>query len=666
MEKLTASNRISNALTKMEIYSFHDVLYHLPRTYDNFAPTKLTGLNDKDRVVFLGRLTGAVSYTKKGRLSIVRWQMETKDGTFFRLVAFNRPYLLKFINSQNLYTVVGKYDALRREINLQTIVKGEMHASEYLRPIYSLPTDLANHEFVRLVNKAFTNMHGTLDNFLPANLIKKYRFIDEETALKQIHFPKDETEIYQGLRVLKYQESLIYALQTLLIREENKALPKGSKSPIELKNVNDFIKSLPYKLTRSQVNAIREIILDMNEKELMYRLLQGDVGSGKTVVAASSLYANYLRGDQGAFLAPTDALARQHYKTLTNLFKSFPLKIELLVGSLLEKEKKEIKERLIAGKIDILVGTHALFSADVFYQSLGLVIIDEQHRFGVNQRAALAAKGDRSDLLLISATPIPRTLALSIYGDLDVTTLDQFPNKERQITTKIVESSDKELKEVVEEALNKEEQIFIIAPRIEDVENKNLAAETLYKTYNKAYPNRVSLLHGKLKQEEKETAFDAFKAGLTPILVATSVIEVGIDVPSASLMIIYAPTHFGLASLHQLRGRIGRLGQPSLCLLVGDDLDDISLEKLNVLVKSNDGFYIAEKDLELRGPGEIASVNQSGLPSFRYVNLISDFEMFKYAKADAEAILKNSDKKDNEVIIEHAKYLLQTKGFLNA
>ncbi|NLI94384.1 MAG: ATP-dependent DNA helicase RecG [Erysipelotrichaceae bacterium] len=664
MEKLTSSLRIKAALDRMNIKTFKDVLYHLPRTYDSFEPTDLTSLEDKQKIVIVGKRIGPMNYVKRGRLTIINFLVNTAKGYFFRVVAFNRPYLMRFVNEKDTYTITGRYDAKRREINLSNIVKGEMEPSEYLKPIYSLTKDLKNFEFERLVKKAFKETGNTLYNNLPEYLNKKYRFISESEALRKIHFPKNEDDIYQGLRVLKYEESLMFSLQTQLIREQNKLLFKGEKTPIELKKVNDFVVDLPYKLTKSQLNGVREIILDMNKPSLMYRLLQGDVGSGKTVVAATALYANFLRGDQGAFLAPTDALARQHFENLQASFKNFPVKIELLVGNLTEKRKNEIKDAIVAGDIHLIVGTHALFSGDVFYNSLGLVVIDEQHRFGVNQRAALAAKGDHADLLLISATPIPRTLAMSVYGDLDVTTLDQFPGHKRDITTMIVNSSDETIAYSIKQALERGEQIFIIAPRIEEVEDNNLAAETLYQQYSMKYKGLVTLLHGRLEQEEKLRAFEKFKSGEKPILVATSVVEVGIDVPNASLMLIYAPTHFGLASLHQLRGRIGRKGQPSTCLLVGDDFDEIDEEKLNVLVNSNDGFYIAEKDLLLRGPGELSGVSQSGLPSFRYVNLISDFEMFKYARKDAEEIISDADNDDNRLIIEKAKILIERDGFV--
>ena len=409
-------------------------------------------------------------------------------------------------------------------------------------------------------------------------------------------------------------------------------------------------------MTDDQRIASEEIIEDMNQSSLMYRLLQGDVGTGKTLVCFVALYANYIRGDQGALMAPTDALTRQHYENAKKIFSKTKINIALLLGSTPQSEKKRIYDDLRDGYIDIVIGTHALFSKSVNYSSLGLAIIDEQHRFGVNQRLMLANKGEHADLLMMSATPIPRTLALSIYGDLDISTLISFPSKKRDITTSIVSSVDKKIFEEVDNSLESGHQVYVVAPLIDYREDERYSVEKLFSRYVLRYKNKVGLLHGNMKQEEKEKVLGGFYSGNTPILVSTPVIEVGIDVKKANLMIIYDASNFGLASLHQLRGRIGRDGSPATCLLTLDDLDDRdSYDRLNILVENNDGFIIAEKDMELRGPGELAGYKQSGIPNFSFLNIVNDFKIFIVARDDAKEIIKNRNLKENKYIIDKAK-----------
>lgn len=651
--KLSKSPRIQEALESMGIHDYFDVLEHLPRDYADFTPTKETELNHKARLVITGKVAGSATFARHGRVTLIRFPFYSHQGHFFKVIAFNRPYLMKTLVQNEVYTLVGSYDRNKMEVDMVNIVKGEMPEDERIKPVYSLPNSLENYMFIRLVAKAFENTMGEILNVIPMTLKEKYRLLDRYDALRKLHQPTSLDDVYQGLRVLKYEECLLFSLKTQLIREENKVLIKDAKASIELLKINDFVRTLPYKLTHDQVEAVRETVLDMNKPSLMYRLLQGDVGTGKTLVAALALYANYLRGDQGAIMAPTDSLARQHFRTLTELFKNTSVRVGLLVGSFTASEKARVKEDLHNGTNHIAVGTHALFTNDVIYQSLGLAIIDEQHRFGVNQRLSLASKGQHADLLLMSATPIPRTLALTLYGDLDVTTLNAFPMPSRQVTTKVITPESKDIDKYVKDALEKNRRIYVIAPLIEMGENDDYSVEKLFPKYLIKYPGKVGWLHGKLEQDEKELALADFASGRTPILVSTSVIEVGIDVRPAGLMIIYDANRFGLASLHQLRGRIGRDGQPAVCLLAYDGIEPDAEEKLKVLVDSNDGFHIAKEDLKRRGPGEMSGYRQSGLPSFRFVNLINDFKMFEVAREDAKMILANP--KNYATLIYRAK-----------
>ena len=395
----------------------------------------------------------------------------------------------------------------------------------------------------------------------------------------------------------------------------------------------------------------------------MYRLLQGDVGTGKTLVANIAIYGAFLRHDQAVLMAPTDALARQHFDTLTKLFDGI-LKVDLLVGGMPTLEKKEVKERIVNHKVDVIVGTHAVFSKDVNYASLGLAVIDEQHKFGVNQRMLLASKGTNTDLLLMSATPIPRTLALTLYGDLDVSTLSEYPVLNRHIETKVIEEDEDVIFKYVDKSLTENKKVFVVCPLIEEKLDKS-SVEGIYENYHAKYQGKVGLLHGKMDDEEKVSVLDQFKNGNIQILVSTTVIEVGIDIKNANLMIIYDANNFGLASLHQIRGRIGRDGSPSTCLLVHKELEDEEIEKLKILEQTLDGFKIAEADLSLRGPGDMNGLKQSGMPNFAYANIIADFKMFEIARNDATTILSNSNNPEFKDIIEKSTDLANSNKFHN-
>lgn len=657
--KLTSSNKFQDELERMGINTFEDVIMYLPRTYINLNLSRETSLEDKEKVVVLGKIVSTPTIIKHGNLTIVRFAFITINNNFFNIVAFNRPYLANQLKLGNTYTIMGNYDLAKNCINLVKIVNGEVQEENKLQPVYSLPSSIHNYQMIKLVQKAFTKVIN-IDEYIPTSLKEKYHLLDKIEAYKLIHFPSVKSDVYKGLRTLKYEECLLFTLKTQWIRKQNKALVCTQKKPISLTSINEFVKDLPFKLTKDQLNAVREIILDMNSQTLMYRLMQGDVGTGKTLVSAIALYGNYNRGDQGALMAPTDALARQHYQYFNNLFKNTNIKVALLVGGLTQKEKNQIKQALKNNEIDLIIGTHALFSDDVIFNSLGLVVIDEQHRFGVNQRAMLSNKGERADLLLMSATPIPRTLALTIYGDLDITTIQEFPFNKRNVTTKVIARDSELINYKIEESLSENRRIYIIAPLIEekDEEDHN-SVLTLFKEYQNRYAGKVSLLHGKMSYEEKEAALKAFKEGKTPILISTTVVEVGIDVKEASLMIIYSANRFGLASLHQLRGRIGRDSYPSMCLLLTDNDEEEEIEKVKILEQSEDGFFIAEEDLKRRGPGELIGVKQSGLPDFRYVNFISDFKIIEVARNDASLILEDRKNSDYQKILLKMKQDLE-------
>ena len=661
--KLVSSPHLEALLENMGIHSYLDVVSRLPRKYDLFIPTPINQLHhliDKQKVVLVGVIITPARTRRFSKASLTSFYFrEENTNTDFSIEAWNRPYLGKTIKLDSTYTLQGSYDAKGHVINLIALKSGKIDAENALVPVYSLPSDYPEHSYRQLVAKSLEESKGALKDILPLELKNKYRLPSRFDAYRMCHFPKSMEDVRQGIRLLKYEEALLFSLRNQIIRNQNKSLIRGARKDINVNALKEFIYSLPFKLTDDQKKAVGEALADMRSPSLMYRLLQGDVGTGKTMVAALLLYANYLRNEQGALLAPTDSLARQHFETLSSLFASTNIRLGLLVGNLDQKAHRDMQQKLESGEIDIAIGTHALFSPKVQYQNLGLAIIDEQHKFGVNQRSTLAEKGEHADVLLMSATPIPRTLSLTIYGDLDVSILSEFPSKQRNVLTKIVKSDSKEMMKAIGVSLTSDHRVYIVAPQIDGGDDDFSSAIKVFESYSNRFPGLVDLLHGKLSNEEKESAIRNFKDGVTPILVSTSVVEVGIDVKKANLMIIYDPTHFALSSLHQLRGRIGRDGSFSHCYLVYDHSIQEDLDKLNVLVSTDDGFKIAEEDLKRRGPGEITGIRQSGLPDFHYVNIMSDIRMLECARDDASYVLKNLSDPDCHSLEERAKKMTQ-------
>ena len=652
---LSKSKNMNSALASIGIFSYADVLSHLPRRYENYTYTEeKVSYEDKEHLVLKGKIRGGAPHPMRfAKRTLYRFYFETVGGMVYLVEAWNRTYLGKILKPDTLYTLTGVYEKNRHSISLVNILTGEIPQEEALKPVYSLPNDIQNYAFMRLVKKAL--FEAEIDDIIPKTYRQKYRLLPLKEAYRLVHTPRNFEDIHQGMRTLKYQEALLFEIKNQEVRAENKALHKDRRRQINREKLNIFVKSLPYSLSSDQQKALDECVNDMDKQSVMYRLLQGDVGTGKTLVAALCGYANYTRSEQTALLAPTDSLARQHYETLKKLFEGTHVNVGLLVGAMEPSEKRAVLQDLEDGTIDIVVGTHALFSKGVTYAYLGLAIIDEQHKFGVNQRTLLLDKGEHADLLLMSATPIPRTLTMTIYGDLDISTLTEFPQGKRNVKTILTKRGDKKVALLCEKSLSEKKRIYVVVPQIEGGEDKEVTSvKTVYERYKKYYGDKVVMMHGQMSEEEKNVAILAFKSGICPILVATSLIEVGIDVKEANLMIVYSPSHFSLSSLHQLRGRVGRDGSPATFVLFGEG-DDEENEKLSVLLKSDDGFEIAEMDLKLRGPGELMGTRQSGLPSFLVANIISDFKIFECARDDAKEIIKDKKSIDNVIIMNEVK-----------
>lgn len=637
-------------LLKLNALYDTDVLEHFPKEYLYLYNTPIDKIEEegKDIIVF-----GSISDIKSIRtpLSIIRFKINYLNKVLSCAI-FNQPFYINVLKKFNKYCLVCRYKKKTKSYIVRYVIKED---SPYLRtkikPIYTLPKGVSQPDFINLIEGILIQKSQYITNKLPKKICDKYKFEDRYLAFKDVHFPLNEDALKRGLRVFKYEEALQYSLATSVIKKYRNLIKKQVTTLIDINEVDTFINKLTFKLTGDQLNAIHEIVFDMNKTQIMNRLLQGDVGTGKTLVALCALYANYLRHGQGALLAPTKILAQQHYENAYKLFKDTPIKIKFLAGNLKTKEKDKINKLLESGEIDIIIGTHTLMSQNIKYKNLTLSIIDEQQNFGVEQRNALINKGMNADLLMMTATPIPRTLSKIINNDMDVSSLNEFPSKKRNVKTMVVQSVDKIINKAILRALEIKRQVFIVAPKIiETGTGKKISVETIFAQMATEYgEDNVALLHGKMKEEERNKIYDEFKSGEKLILVATSIIEVGIDIPHACLMVIYSASTFGLSSLHQLRGRIGRDGESALALLVYDDDDQENYERLKYLADNEDGYNIAKYDLIHRGSGSLTGSNQSGDSDLKVANFANDQVIFKYAIKDSVEILENLDDVDYRI-----------------
>ena len=510
-----------------------------------------------------------------------------------------------------------------------------------IEPVYHTVSGISGKQIETFINNLFFQDYKIID-YVPNEYVSKYHFISKRQSLENVHFPKNLKELHLASQRLKYEEAFKFMFKMNYLKMNTKN-NDGLVRNVDFEKVEEFIKTLPFELTVDQKKAVDNIYEDLVSLKRMNRLIQGDVGSGKTIVAIISLFINYLSGYQGALMAPTEILAVQHFHNIEKLFDKYGIRITLLTGNTKAKEKKEIYEKLENHEYDIVIGTHALITEKVKYASLGLVITDEQHRFGVNQRSNLKNKGKKPDILYMSATPIPRTYALTLYGDMDVSSIKTVPNGRKEIITKIKRES--EIKDVLTMMLTEiknNHQIYVVAPLIEESDKSNLTdIENLYKNLERALGKvcKLGLLHGKMSNKEKSEVMESFKNNETQILVSTTVIEVGVDVKNATMMVIFDAFQFGLSALHQLRGRVGRNDLQSYCILVSER----EVERLKILEETNDGFKVSEEDFKLRGSGDIFGVRQSGDMAFKILNIKNDFNILRLAKEDSEEFLKSKE-----------------------
>ena len=642
-------------LKNININNMEDLVYYYPYRHEIVRLNDIKEAKDKDNVV-IECIVDSVPLTRRFRANMTSLTFRAMSNKkMIAIMIFNRAFLKSQIKPGSIVTVVGKYDALKNTV-IASDIKFERLQTGSIIPIYHLTTGLTSKALKKYIDEALTKFDNYID-YVPDYLNERYNLISKKSAVNLIHNPKNEDEVKKALIKLKYEELFQFMFKINYLKEMNKESKIGYLRNVDPEDVNEFIRSLPFELTADQDTAIEEIYKDMTSSKRMNRMLQGDVGSGKTIVSVIAAYINYLGKYQTALMAPTEVLAYQHYESIKNILMGTDIRIDILSGSMKKKEKDEVVEKLKNGKIDFIIGTHALLSDNVIFKNLGLVITDEQHRFGVNQRASLKNKGLLPDVLYMSATPIPRTFALTIYGDMDISNIKTKPKGRKEIKTII--KSEKELVQVydmMKSEIDKHHQVYIVSPLIEDSEVIDLTTVNEIKRNIELYFNKTvksAILHGKLSKQDKDKIMNEFKEGKIDVLISTTVIEVGIDVKNATMMIIYDAERFGLATLHQLRGRVGRNEYDCTCILIGDE----SCERLKVLCESNDGFYITEKDYEMRGEGDLFGVKQSGDMSFKIANLHEDMKILLQARDDSKEFFNQNKDNNFENYKEYAKII---------
>lgn len=622
-------------LNKIGIQTVEDLVTHYPFRYEVLKRSDIKSAGEGDRIVVDGKIESIPILLRfKGGLNKLNFRLVTSSGVV-GVSIFNRAFLKPNLTIGSNIIVIGKFDKQKNIVTASDIKFGLLTNQEKIEPVYHCTSGLTNKNIASYINGAIM-LHGKeIPDYIPEKYLEKYQFSNKRTALNIVHNPPSLEKLKEASIRLKYEELFAFMFKINYLKEQNHKEKLGIKREINLEEVEQFIQKLPFELTKDQEKATKEIIKDLNSKNRMNRLLQGDVGSGKTIVAILAMYANYLSGYQSALMAPTEILATQHFHNVKELFKKTKIEVALLTGSMTKKEKQEIYKELKDGKIDMVIGTHALIQEEVTYQNLGLVITDEQHRFGVNQRANLKNKGIMPDVLYMSATPIPRTYALTIYGDMDVSIIKQMPKGRMPVKTYVkTEDEIKEVLEMMYEELQQSHQIYVIAPLIEESENSDLTTvNELRDKMNLAFGSKykIDLIHGKMASGAKDLIMGEFAQNKVNILISTTVIEVGVDVPNASMIVIFDANRFGLSTLHQLRGRVGRGNVESKCILISNT----DTERLHIMEKTNDGFLISEEDFKLRGHGDLFGTKQSGDMAFKIANVRQDYKILVQARDDS-------------------------------
>ncbi len=636
-------------LNKINIKTVEDLVTHYPFRYDILERNDLSKIEDGEKITIDGKVESVPILMRfKAGLNKMNFRLVTQTGVV-GVSIFNRAFLKSQLGVGTGVTVIGKFDKGKNVITASDIKMGILTNKIKIEPVYHCTSGLTNKNMATYINMALL-MHGKdIPDYIPQEYIDRYSFLNKKTALNVIHNPSTSEKLKEVTIRLKYEELFQFMFKINYLKQQNKKEKNGLVRKIDRKELDKFIKKIPFRLTNDQMNAVEEILKDLEAPSRMNRLLQGDVGSGKTVVAFTGMYANYLCNYQSALMAPTEILANQHYINLCNFLKDTDVKIALLTGSTPKKDKTDIYKGLKDGSINMVIGTHALIQDEVEYNNLGLVITDEQHRFGVHQRANLQNKGVKPDVLYMSATPIPRTYALTIFGDMDVSTIKERPKGRQKIDTYVKKNSEiKDVLGMMYEELKNKHQVYVIAPLIEESENSDLTTvnelrEQMKLAFGDHY--KIDIVHGKMASGAKDLIMEQFKENKVQILISTTVVEVGVDVPNATTMVIFDADRFGLSTLHQLRGRVGRGTSKSQCILISDS----EAERLKIMEKEDDGFVISEEDFKLRGHGDLFGTKQSGDMTFKIASIKNDYKILLQAKKDSKEYLLNKDTDNDEL-----------------
>lgn len=639
-------------LNKININTIEDLVTHYPFRYDILERNSLSEVEDGGKIIIDGKVESIPILMRfKAGLNKMNFRLVTPTGVV-GVSIFNRAFLKSQLTVGTGITVIGKFDKTKNVITASDIKMGVLSNKVRIEPVYHCTSGLTNKNISTYINMALL-MHGKeIPDYIPATYIEKYNFLNKKTALNVIHNPSTSEKLKEVTIRLKYEELFQFMFKINYLKEQNKREKNGLARSIDRDKLDKFIKNIPFELTGDQVKAVEEIITDLEAPSRMNRLLQGDVGSGKTIVSFIGMLANYLSGYQSALMAPTEILAMQHYLNLKKFLEKEDIRIELLTGSTTKKDKAEIYKGLKDGSVHMVIGTHALIQDEVEYNNLGLVITDEQHRFGVHQRANLQNKGVKPDVLYMSATPIPRTYALTIFGDMDVSTIKERPKGRQKIDTYLKTNAEiKEVLEMMYEELKVGHQVYVIAPLIEESENSDLTnvcelRDKMKLAFGEYY--KIDIVHGKMSSGAKDLIMEQFKNGEVQILISTTVVEVGVDVPNATTMVIFDADRFGLSTLHQLRGRVGRGTSKSQCILISDS----DAERLKIMETVDDGFEISEEDFKLRGHGDLFGTKQSGDMSFKIANIKSDYKILLQAKKDSRDYLLDKGTDGDELKIK--------------
>lgn len=650
-------SRTSMLLKKLNINTVDDLVTHYPYRYEFIKRSNLKEKCEDDKVIIDGKVEMIPILVRlKGNLNKMNFRLATSTKEIVGVSIFNRAYLKNQLLVGTNITVFGKYEKNKNVILASEIRMGLLPKGEKIEAVYHGTVGLNSKAISGFINTALMEYGNDLEDYIPKYLLEKYNFLNKKTALNIIHNPSTKEKLKEASIRLKYEELFVYMAKINYLKLKNKNIKDGIEKDFDKEKLDKVIKSLPYELTVDQKIVLNEILEDLTSKRRMNRLLQGDVGSGKTIISIIAMVANYLSGYQSALMVPTEILATQHYETMKEILKDLNVNIALLTGSLPKNKKDLIHEELKLGKIDMVVGTHALIQEEVVYKNLGLVITDEQHRFGVLQRTSLQNKGIMPDVLYMSATPIPRTYALTLYGDMDISTIRTLPKGRKPIKTYLKSYSEiKDVLKMMYEELLKNHQIYVIAPLIEESETLDLTTvNELKDKMNLAFGEKynVGIIHGKLKQTEKDKIMEDFVNNKIQILISTTVIEVGVNVLNTTMMVIFDANRFGLSTLHQLRGRVGRSALESSCILISD----YDSERLNVMTTTNDGFEISEEDFKIRGHGDLFGTKQSGDMTFKIADIKEDYKILLQAKKDSmDFLLNNKEEELKEKIINGIK-----------